>query len=107
MVSASYLEGNTIRIKMVFQDDLGEPVNPDEITLRVKVVPTNIDIPPTTTNYTYGLDEYDEITRQSSGYYYLDLYLDEPGNWTYIVQASTIGVQSSKQRRIKVTPQAF
>lgn len=72
---AAYDIGNKIRITGTFTDPLNASaaVDPDAVYCSV-LTPGGVK-----TDYEYGVDS--EITKSSTGIYYVDLPLDENGNW--------------------------
>lgn len=70
-----YVIGNKIRITGTITDLEGTAVDPTTLEIEVRDPAGKV------TTYTYGEDE--EVVRDSTGVYYLDLLPNLPGPWRY------------------------
>src|SRR5689334_164470 len=88
-----YVEGQGLRVSAEFRADRAL-TDPSAVRFKLKK-PSDDD----TEVFTYGTD--DEIVRESTGKYYVDLTLDESGSWHYRWESD--GVVTAGQNRFRVS----
>lgn len=71
----TYDVGDEVRISVVITNEDDEEANPTVTTFKFTDPSGN------TTTYTYGTD--DELARDSTGNFHVDITPDEPGVWYY------------------------
>lgn len=67
--------GTTMRLTTAFVDDDGEYIDPDNVLFRTRS-PCGVEA-----TYTYGEDA--EVGQSSTGNYYADFRVTEPGRWFF------------------------
>lgn len=65
----------TIRIPVNYQNDQGEDIDPDTVTFKLSSPNGTI------TTFVYGTDA--EVSKTSTGDYYIDVIPDLPGRWFF------------------------
>lgn len=78
----AYDIGDVIRVTGTFTDADGTAIDPDTITCKVKDPSGNI------ASYTYADSE---VTRSDTGVYYVDVTIDEAGDWWYRFESTGTG----------------
>ena len=79
----AYDTGDLVRCTGTFTDAAGAAVDPTTVAFKVKDPSAN------TTTYTYGVDA--ELVQQAAGIYYLDVSIDETGDWWYRFESTGTG----------------
>lgn len=81
--------GDQIRLRGTFSDD-------DDVATDPTAVFVAVDSPSTSTLYQYGVD--DELIKAETGIYYVDINLDEAGEWSYRFYSTGTGKAAGKER---------
>jgi hypothetical protein len=73
--SDAFNVGDLVRITGTWSDTAGTTVDPTTVTVYYKDPSSNI------TELVYGVDT--DVVKSDTGIYYVDIDIDEPGNWYY------------------------
>ena len=80
-VKRKYLLGSTERLRARFYEQgTNTPIDPGSVTFTVKSPA------PVITQYVYGVDE--EVVKEGTGVYYMDILFNETGTWCYRVDGT-------------------
>lgn len=90
--------GDLVRISGSFVDDAGDAANPVNVTIQYKNPSGEV------TELVYGTDP--EVQRPSTGEFYVDITVDEPGYWFYRIASSGI-VQDAAEGQFFVKESYF
>ena len=88
----TYDKGDLLRVSASFTDEDGDPVDPTTVTFKAKVGST-------VTSYVYGDD--DEVSKDGTGNYHVDLSLDTAGTWWVRVESTGTG-QAAAESSLRV-----
>lgn len=85
--------GDKRQVQCTFYNSTGNVADPTKVTLKVTR--------PTGTDTYYYSNDTSTITLSSTGVYQKDLYLSEPGEWTYNFKGTGV-VVGSEEKTFKV-----
>lgn len=75
MGQGNYLIGDLITLRAAFQDHHGTPADPSRVSVQIKYPDKTIK------SFAYGTD--DELKKESTGIYYIDIIPNRAGVWRY------------------------
>ena len=95
-MATSFPFGQTVRISGTFALD-GAAIDPDTVTFEIKLMPAG-----TPTSYVYNVDE--ELIKDSTGHYHLDLLPDIAGRWRYDISGVGASINVADGDWLEVKP---